>query len=409
MVMYSLDRIIVGEGRRAVVEATVLSLMQSIREIGLLHPITVQKIGDEIHLVAGRNRLEAFRRLGTHDKIPAALIEVSARIAELDENLCRGNLSTIEEARAVAERKQLYEERHPQTKHGGDRKGSSGHFGHLKGDSHSAAAAKATGQSERTIRRKAKIGAELDDHRFDAAIGTVLDKPEELAALVKLKQEAPEVVEALVTQAAAGEKVSASGRLKQITRAKNEAKLAAKITAFPDRLYGVIYADPPWRFEPWSRNTGMNRAAENHYPTLTFESIRDLGVPAAPDAVLFLWVTVPCERLGHDLLTAWGFEYRSQFIWRKDRMGTGFWNRNRHEILLLGVRGNVPAPSPGTQPDSVIDAPVGRHSEKPAVFAEMIETMFPTLPRLEMFARGDSRLGWDTWGADVDAPAEAAE
>ena len=85
MVMYSLDRIVVGEGRRAVVEATVLSLMQSIREIGLLHPITVQKIGDEIHLVAGRNRLEAFKRLGTHDKIPAVLIEVSARIAELDE------------------------------------------------------------------------------------------------------------------------------------------------------------------------------------------------------------------------------------------------------------------------------------------------------------------------------------
>jgi N6-adenosine-specific RNA methylase IME4 len=274
--------------------------------------------------------------------------------------------------------------------------------------SHSAEAAKATGQSERTIRRKAKIGAELDDHRFDAAIGTTLDKPEELAALVKLKQEAPGMVEALVSQAAAGEKVSASGELKKITRAKNEAKLAAKITAFPDRLYGVIYADPPWRFEPWSRDTGMDRAADNHYPTLTFESICALAVPAAPDAVLFLWTTVPCERLGHDLLTAWGFEYRSQFIWRKDRIGTGFWNRNRHEILLLGVRGNVPAPSPGTQPDSVIDAPVRRHSEKPAVFAEMIEKMFPTLPRLEMFARGDSRVGWDTWGADVDAPAEAA-
>ena len=161
--MYSLDRIVVGENRRAVVEATVLSLMQSIREIGLLHPITVQKIGDEIHLVAGRNRLEAYKRLGTWDKIPAVLIEVSARIAELDENLCRGNLSSIEETRAIAERKQLYEERHPETKHGGapgkagggKRKVESGQNGH-SGERHSAAAAKATGQSERTIRRKAK-------------------------------------------------------------------------------------------------------------------------------------------------------------------------------------------------------------------------------------------------------------
>ena len=397
-------------------EATVLSLMQSIREIGLLHPITVQKVGDEIHLVAGRNRLEAFKRLGTWDKIPAVLIEVSARIAELDENLCRGNLSSIEEARALAERKQLYEERHPETKHGGapgkagggKRKSESRQNGDSGSERHSAEAAKATGQSERTIQRKVKAGEELDDHRFDAAIGTVLDKPEELAALVKLKKEAPEEVEKLVTEAAAGEKISAKARLKQIKRTKTEAKLAAKITAFPDRLYGVLYADPPWRFEPWSRDTGMNRAAENHYPTLTFKSICELKVPAAPDAVLFLWTTVPCACLGYDLLTAWGFEYRSQFIWRKDRNGTGFWNRNRHEILLLGVRGNVPAPSPGTQPESVIESPVGRHSEKPTVFAEMIETMFPTLPRLEIFARGSPRAGWDTWGADVDA-AEAAE
>ena len=34
-------------------------------------------------------------------------------------------------------------------------------------------------------------------------------------------------------------------------------------------LYGVIFADPPWRFEPYSRITGMDRAADNHYPTMT--------------------------------------------------------------------------------------------------------------------------------------------
>ena len=30
----------------------------------------------------------------------------------------------------------------------------------------------------------------------------------------------------------------------------------------PDKRYGVIYADPPWQFEPYSRITGMDRAAE---------------------------------------------------------------------------------------------------------------------------------------------------
>jgi hypothetical protein len=57
----------------------------------------------------------------------------------------------------------------------------------------------------------------------------------------------------------------------------------------------VILADPPWRFEPWSRDTGMDRAADNHYPTSATEEIAALGVSsiAADDCVLFLWATVP--------------------------------------------------------------------------------------------------------------------
>ena len=57
----------------------------------------------------------------------------------------------------------------------------------------------------------------------------------------------------------------------------------------------------------------------------------------------------------------------------------------------------------------MIEAPVGRHSEKPIIFAEMIETMFPTLPRLEMFARGKPRPGWDYWGNEAphDSKPEA--
>jgi N6-adenosine-specific RNA methylase IME4 len=31
----------------------------------------------------------------------------------------------------------------------------------------------------------------------------------------------------------------------------------------------------------------------------------------------------------------------------------------------------------------------------------MIERMFPTVPKLEMFARG-ARAGWDVWAAEVD-------
>ena len=82
-------------------------------------------------------------------------------------------------------------------------------------------------------------------------------------------------------------------------------------------------------------------------------------------------------------------------------LGTGYWFLNAHEVLLVGTKGDIPAPAPGTQFPSVIFAPVGRHSEKPAVFRKMIETMFPNLPKVEMFARGNAPPGWRFWGNEA--------
>ncbi|TPM37069.1 hypothetical protein FJ964_30305 [Mesorhizobium sp. B2-3-2] len=166
--------------------------------------------------------------------------------------------------------------------------------------------------------------------------------------------------------------------------------------------FGVILADPPWRFEPYSRQTGMDRAADNHYPTMDVDAIAALEVPAAADCALFLWATSPMIREALFVMAAWGFEYKSQLIWLKDRIGTGYWARNKHEILLIGTRGDIPAPSPGTQPESVIAAAVGAHSEKPIAFHEIIERIYPNLPRLEMFARA-TRPGWNGWGAEAEA------
>jgi N6-adenosine-specific RNA methylase IME4 len=146
----------------------------------------------------------------------------------------------------------------------------------------------------------------------------------------------------------------------------------------------------------------MDRAADNHYPTMTTDEIKALEIPAAKDCVLFLWRTAPMLQHALEVMEAWGFSFRSEFIWAKDRFGTGYWNRSKHEVLMVGVRGDVPAPAPGTQLPSVIEAPVGRHSEKPAAFAAMIERMFPSVPKLEMFARAP-RDGWDVWGAEVGA------
>ena len=389
-------------------------LAESIAAQGLLHPITLRKrASDGAHvLVAGRHRLEAVRKLG-HQTVAAVILDGAdsdrAQLVEIDENLVRADLTPAERAAHQAKRKEIYERLHPETKAGAAQaKGMNAAQGRGRqnGDHvgrYTADAAKKTGKSERSIQREAARGAAIPD--VAALAGTSLDKRAELDALARLP---PDEQHKLAERAKAGEKVSAKTHAKKIKRDAREQTLAAKQLALPNKRYGVIVADPEWRFEPWSRHTGLDRAADNHYSTSCTEVIaaRDVQSIAADDCVLFLWATGPM--LPHALLimATWGFNYKSHYVWGKDKVGTGFWNREKHELLLIGTRGNVPCPAPGTQWDSLIMAPRGRHSAKPECFLDMIEQYFPTLPKIELNRRGAPRPGWDAWGNEADAPAD---
>ena len=103
------------------------------------------------------------------------------------------------------------------------------------------------------------------------------------------------------------------------------------------------------------------------------------------------------------MLSAWGFSYRSNEVWVKPSIGLGVWTRNRHELLLIGRRGNASPAEPALRLDSVIEAPRGRHSEKPACVYERLEHLYPALSKLELFARGVPRAGWSGWGNEVEA------
>jgi N6-adenosine-specific RNA methylase IME4 len=191
---------------------------------------------------------------------------------------------------------------------------------------------------------------------------------------------------------------------KQARRAQRERELGEKLRALPDKKYGVILADPEWRFEPWSRATGLDRSADNHYPTSCTEVIASRDVPsiAAEDCVLWLWVPAPMLLHGAVVMAAWGFDYKSNYVWAKDKIGTGYWNREKHEHLLIGTRGSIPAPAVGSQWESMIYGPREAHSQKPELFLTMIEFYYPTVPKIELNRRGRARPGWDTWGDEAE-------
>jgi hypothetical protein len=95
--------------------------------------------------------------------------------------------------------------------------------------------------------------------------------------------------------------------MKKAHRARREAELGAKQRALPNKRYGVILADPPWRFQPYSRETGLDRSADNHYPTSPLAEIKTLDVEsiAAADCVLFLWATAPMLPHAIEVMEAW--------------------------------------------------------------------------------------------------------
>jgi N6-adenosine-specific RNA methylase IME4 len=175
--------------------------------------------------------------------------------------------------------------------------------------------------------------------------------------------------------------------------------------ALPAGKYAVLLADPPWRYDFIEAD---NRAIENQYPTLTADEIacyedadgRPVADLAADDAVLYLWATNPKLIEAMTVMAGWGFEYVTNMVWVKDRVGMGYWARQRHELLLIGRRGEFSPPPEHLRPDSVMEAPRTAHSEKPATVHELIEAVWSDAPKVEVFAR-EPRPGWAVFGNQV--------
>jgi N6-adenosine-specific RNA methylase IME4 len=177
-----------------------------------------------------------------------------------------------------------------------------------------------------------------------------------------------------------------------------------------DQKYPVILADPPWHFEVYNEDSGIERAAANHYPTMSLAEICELSIAdlATPDAVVFLWTTAPHLHEAFEVLAAWGFQYVSNFVWVKDKFGLGYWVRNQHELVLIARRGDMPTPAPACRPPSVIQAPTREHSRKPDEVYALIERMYPELPKIELFSRSP-REGWAAWGNQLQQATDPFE
>jgi ParB-like chromosome segregation protein Spo0J len=191
--LISLNDIIVGDRLRPVDQSRVDSLTESIGKIGMKTPITVLPVPGsnppKYRLVAGNHRFEAQRQLGRGHVDAIIMIgnDKQAQLWEIDENLCRNELTPAERAAHVARRKAIYLELHPETAQfvAGGRARQETASDNL---SFAAETAKATGRDERTVQREAERGEKVIPEVINLITGTKLDTG---AYLDKLKRLPP--------------------------------------------------------------------------------------------------------------------------------------------------------------------------------------------------------------------------
>lgn len=161
--------------------------------------------------------------------------------------------------------------------------------------------------------------------------------------------------------------------------------------------FGCIYADPPWLYD----NQGTRAATGNHYGCMTIDELCELPVRelAADDAHLHLWITNGFLFDAPRIFDAWGFEFRSTFVWVKPQMGIGNYWRNSHEMLLTAVRGDAKRFNDHSMMSwGQFDRT--QHSAKPEQIRDLIKRASAG-PYLELFGRRQVE-GWTVWGDQIE-------
>jgi len=165
----------------------------------------------------------------------------------------------------------------------------------------------------------------------------------------------------------------------------------------PTTRPNLILSDPPWKYD---FSETASREIENHYNTEEVSGMETHIPETQDDCILFMWATAPKLKEAFELMASWGFEYKTCAVWDKEIIGMGYWFRGQHELLMVGVKGNVSPPLQDFRVSSVFKEKRTKHSKKPECVYEWIEKAFGDKDKLEMYCR-TTRDGWAAMGNEI--------
>lgn len=246
------------------------------------------------------------------------------------------------------------------------------------------------------------FGISRDDYRRDKQIASVADE---------------EFESHLETEKIAGRDLTTIGVLKLAK--KSDGKKASEVSHAAALSHGIvqnlselisagakfstIYADPPWRYDNKATRSNVDSAAE-YKGTMSIDEIcaEPVSEIVTEQAHLHLWTTNAFLFDARKVMEAWGFEYKSCFVWVKPQMGIGNYWRVSHEFMLLGVRGGLRFADKGQK--SWLEHNRGKHSQKPHIIRNTIQKVSPG-PYLEMYGRHIVD-GWTVYGNQIIGTAQ---
>ena len=243
---------------------------------------------------------------------------------------------------------------------------------------------------------KAALFMRLAQHEWFLNVSNIIHLPDSYVTQGQLAKYKPAELDAMVEQGVVHSGMTA----KDLSNYQRKLKHDDMCEAEPmEGTYQVIYADPPWDYGDKRDITTGYSGAEDHYPSMTIEELCALPVESitGENAVLFMWTTSPLLFECYPIVEAWGFKYKTSFIWDKVKHNVGHYNSVRHEILLVCTKGSC-TPDEKRLFDSVVTIERSdKHSEKPEEFRSIIDTLYHG-KKIELFRRGDAPAGWSIWG-----------
>jgi N6-adenosine-specific RNA methylase IME4 len=386
------------------------ALAADVKKHGLRVPIVI--LDDQI--LDGRNRFAACKLAGVAPRFEAWKGSGSPVEWVLSINLHRRHLNESQRAMVAARAKPMFEEEAAKRMtEGRNQHSPSANLRYPTESQRAVEAAKIYSDVKGKAAAQASKSVNVSARSVEAASAVLKRASPEVIRAVESGRVAVSAAAALldrpkiqqteiVRKVEAGEAKSVREALRQVKRED----LAAKGTELPKgpKRYRVLYADPPWQYNDSLALPGKDSsAAEHHYPTMSVEELATLDVRglAEPDAVLFCWATFPLLPDCLAVVRAWGFVYKTAFVWAKNRTTFGHYHDASAELLLLCTRGSC-TPDTDKREKQVQTVPhPGRHSAKPEDFRAMVGRLYTQGNRIELFRRGAAPAGWDVFGNEA--------